>query len=84
MYCIYKDAKQKNNEPMLWLILFIFAGFIGLCFYIFSNRNKTYEKINKFYYRYLKVYFWISIITIIIILWFINSTFINFLLYDYY
>lgn len=64
---IYLDAKQKNNEPVLWVLINIYAGFIGISLYIISQLKNEYENINKIYCRYLIFYVCFSIISITII-----------------
>lgn len=64
---IYLDAKQKNNEPVLWVLINIYAGFIGISLYILSQLKNEYENINKIYCRYLIFYVCFSIISITII-----------------
>ncbi len=59
---IYLDAKQKNEEPILWLIIALFSGIIGVIVYVISQRKKTYENINPKYFQYLKfsIYYYIA------------------------
>lgn len=64
---IYLDAKQKNNEPVLWVLINIYAGFIGISLYILSQLKNECENINKIYCRYLIFYVCFSIISITII-----------------
>ncbi|MCE1248773.1 MAG: PLD nuclease N-terminal domain-containing protein [Firmicutes bacterium] len=35
MVWVYKDAKNRGTEPILWLILVFFTGIIGLVIYYF-------------------------------------------------
>ncbi len=37
MVWVYKDAKQRNMEPVLWLILIFFFGCCGLIIYIIAR-----------------------------------------------
>ena len=35
MVWVYKDAKSRGTEPILWLVLVFFTGLIGLLIYYF-------------------------------------------------
>lgn len=81
-YCIYQDAKQKNNpEPMLWVIVSIFSFSIGTFIYVISQWGKTYENINKKYFYYLIFYFWFNIILFLCFIILINFIIMQLVLY---
>ena len=70
---IYLDAKQKNEEPVLWLIVVLFSGIIGVIVYVISQRKKTYENINHKYLKYLKFSIYYYIAEIIFGIWCFTS-----------
>ncbi len=70
---IYLDAKQKNEEPVLWLIVVLFSGIIGVIVYVISQRKKTYENVNPKYLKYLKFFIYYYIAEIIFGIWYFTS-----------
>ena len=70
---IYLDAKQKNEEPVLWLIVVLFSSIIGIIVYVISQRKKTYENINTKYLKFLKFSIYYYIAEIIFGIWCVTS-----------
>jgi len=40
---VYRDAKKRGEEALLWLLIVLLTGLIGLIVYILIRRDKSYN-----------------------------------------
>ncbi len=74
---IYLDAKQKQKNAILWLLLALFLGYIPIIVYVLKDRKKDIvypENIKPIYYNFLKVYSILYILYFILLIIYFGFT----------
>lgn len=73
-YFLYKDADERKESPLIWLVLALFFDTIIFLIYYFLFRKKEYplgeqgEIASQKYFKFLKYYLIFTVISVIILI----------------